>query len=321
MSKSISLNQSEAACLTALRSGTVRKVMIAQRARLNLQQTRRALARLASLDIAAIDADRTWYLTQTGQVADVLIAQPEGSPGRKSGTPSPLGPTARRLLALLDQPRHGTELRAVLGVTRQRVHQLVIELLARDLIRSGDPDAPGFVIARKQDETSLLPEDQERVLSAFPDCQATTLSKIARISHMDKVRNATAAEALRQAGLIERTGTATHGGLYRLTATGAAHWQRSAAGRHADAPPLPFRSERVRDVLALLETVGPTRIRDVGLRLDVAQQSINALMQCLKRKKMVRPESAARNAPYELTPEGRDMLAAMRGKTAAVAAT
>ena len=225
------------------------------------------------------------------------------------------------MLALLDQPRHGAELRALLGVTRQRVHQLVIDLLARDLIRSGDPDTPGFAIARKDDTTSLLPEDQERVLSAFPDDQATTLSKIARITHMATVRTATAAEALRAAGLIERTGTATRGGLFRLTATGAAHWQRSAIGRQADAPPLPFRSDRVRDVLFLLETAGPTRIRDVGLRLGVSQTSINALMQCLKRKSMVCPELAARHAPYELTPGGREMVTAMRRKTADVAAT
>src|ERR1700679_851348 len=138
MSKSISLNQPEAACLAPLRSRTVRKVTIAQRARLNLRQTGRALLRLALLDIVAIDADRTWCLTETGQVADVLIAPPVRKRGPKPGMRSPVGRTAARLLALLDQPRHGAELRAFLGVTRQRGHHLVVELLLLDLIRTRD---------------------------------------------------------------------------------------------------------------------------------------------------------------------------------------
>jgi DNA-binding MarR family transcriptional regulator len=269
---------------------------------------------LASLDIAAIDANRTWYLTQTGQVVEVLIAPPVRKRGRKPGTLSPVGGTAARLLALLDQPRHGAGLGALLGVTRQRVHQLILELLARDLIRSGDPNAPGFVVARKEDPTSLLPEDQERVLSAFPDSGPTTLPKIARVTHMDQRRNTTATEALREAGLIERSDTATLAGLYVLTAAGAAHWQRSATCRQADAPPPPFRSERVRSVLSLLETEGPTRTRDIGRRLDVSQTSINALMQYLRRRCMIRTQADVRRAPYELTPEGCEMLAAMRRK-------
>ena len=316
MPKTVALNPSEAACLTTLRSGSERKALIAMRARLNLRQAKRALGGLASLDIAASDDDRTWHLTPRGKAADILIAPSVRTRGRNRVSGWPPGPAAAHLLALLDRPRHGAELGALLGVTRQRVHQLVVALFARDLIRAGDPGCPGFVVALKEDPSLLLRQDQERVLSAFPDTEATTLSKIALVTHMAKGRTAAVAESLRETGLIEKTGAAVHGGLYRLTATGSAHWQRSTAGPRADVPPLPFRSNRVRDVLSFLESEGPTRTRDVGLRLEISQTSINALMQYLKRKKVVRTRSGARHAPHELTPEGRQMLAAMKRKAA-----
>jgi len=150
------------------------------------------------------------------------------------------------------------------------------------------------------------------VLSAFPENEATTLSKVTFVVQMAAGNVATIAESLREAGLIEKTGMATYGDLYRLTAAGAAHWQRSTTARRADIPPLPFRSDRVRTVLSYLESHGPIRTRDVGLGLGISQTSINALMQYLKRKNAVRTQTDARHAPYALTPDGREMLAAMR---------
>jgi DNA-binding MarR family transcriptional regulator len=107
----------------------------------------------------------------------------------------------------------------------------------------------------------------------------------------------------------------TKGDLYRLTAAGSAHWQRSATARRADIPPLPFRSGRVFAVLSFLATRGPTRTRDVGHALGISQTSMNALMQTLKRKKMVRTQSDAHHAPYELTQDGRETLAAKQAET------
>jgi DNA-binding MarR family transcriptional regulator len=222
------------------------------------------------------------------------------------------GRSATRLLALLERPRHGAELTTLLGVTRQRVHQLVVALSARGLIRLADPTHPTFALALKHDPTRLLPPGQERVLSAFPQTAATTLSKVTLAVKMTADKVATIADSLREAGLIEKTGMATFGDLYRLTAAGSVHWQRSTSARRADPPPPPFRSDRVRTVLAYLESHGPTRTRDVGLGLGISQTSINALMQCLKRKNAVRTQTDARRAPYQLTPEGRDMLAAMQ---------
>jgi DNA-binding MarR family transcriptional regulator len=204
---------------------------------------------------------------------------------------------------------------ALLGVTRQRIHQLVGVLVALDLVRTADPDFPGFALARKDDPSTLLRPDQQHVLSALPDGGATTtLSRIARAACTSHARAATVLEALSKAGLVEKAEATTYGDSYRLTADGAAHWQRSATRPRAGiaGPPLPFRSDRIRDVLSLLAGQGPTRTRDIGRELGVAQPTINALMQYLKRKKAVRTQSDARNAPYELTPDGREMAAALQ---------
>ena len=302
----------EAACLEVLRSGTERKVLIALQAGLNLRQTELALGALASLGLATINGNRTWHLTPLGRTAGTSITPVVRTRGRPPGTGLVPGPSAARLLALLDRPKRGTELTALLGVTRQRVHQLVVALTAFGLIRSADRDYPTFVIALKDDPSFLLRQKEERVLSAFPEIKATTLSKIALVTNMYAGKISRIAESLCKAGLIEKTGAATYGDLYQLTVMGSSHWQRSATARHADIPPPPFRSDRVRGVLSYLEGHGPTRTRDIGFRLGIPQASINALMQYLKRKNAVHTQTDSRPAPYGLTPDGLEMLAAMK---------
>jgi DNA-binding MarR family transcriptional regulator len=321
MTPSISLTASEAACLEALRSGTERKALIALQAGFNLRQTIQALRTLALLDLAVIDHRHTWKVTPQGKTADISIAPPVLTRGRKPKVSTAPGSAAARLLALLDRPRRGAEITALLGVTRQRVHQLVVALTAQGFIRSSDPAYPMFVVALKDDPSTLLRPDQERVLSAFPEPDATTLSKIAAVSHMSAGKLVAIAESLREAGLIETIETATYGDLYRLTAAGSAHWQRSVIARRAEVPPLPFRSDRVRAVLSCLESQGPIRTRDVGLGLGISQTSINALMQYLKRRNTVRTHTDQRHAPYELTPDGREVLACMQSQARNAAAT
>ena len=320
MPKPISMSAPEAACLEALRSGAERKVLVALRARLNLSQTTRALGTLASLDLATINGNYTWHLTPRGKAADIVIAPAVRTRGRPPTTEFIPGTSATRLLALLDRPRRGAELATLLGVTRQRVHQVVVALAARGLVRLGDPNSPAFVIASKDDTSILLQQEQERVLSAFPETAATTLSKITAVTQMHRSEVDVIAESLRTAALIEKVGTVTYGDLYRLTTAGSTHWQRSATARHAETPPPPFRSDRVRGVLSHLEMQGPTRTRDVGLRLGIPQPSINALMQHLKRKNAVRTQSSLRHAPHELTPDGREMLVAMKRQARLAAA-
>ena len=312
MPKPILLSAPEAACLKALGSGAGRKAQIALRAHLNLRQTSRALERLAALQLAVGNNRHEWHLPLRGKRSDIRIVPAARKRGPKPSTARAPGAGAARLLALLDRPRHGTELMAMRGVTRQRVHQLVVALSAFGLIRLADPDFPTFVIARNDDTSILLRSDQERLLSTFPEAEATTLSRIARVLQMPAAKLDRIAKSLCKMGLIKKAGMETYGTLFRLTPTGAAHWQRSLTAPHADTPPLPFRSDRVRAVLSCLETHGPIRTRDIGRALGVGKATINALMQYLKRKDAVRPESDAHFAPYELTAGGREILAAMR---------
>jgi predicted transcriptional regulator len=312
MPNPIPMSMSEAASLEALRSGPQRKVQVALRARLNVPQTIKAIGALASMGLAAPNGQRTWHLTPAGKQAEAVIA----APVRRRGPPPMMGampgPSAVRLLALLGRPRHGAELPALLGVTRQRVHQLVVALSALGEVRLADPSFASFAIALKDDPSILLRPEHERVLSALPAAEATTLSKVARAVGMSRGKTASIVESLREVGLVEQAETASYGEVYRLTAAGAVHWQRVANVRHADMPPPPFRSDRIRDVLSHLASYGPTRTRDIGLTLGLRHQSLNALMQYLKRKKAVRTVSDMRFAPYELTPDGREMLAAMQ---------
>lgn len=319
----ILLSASESACLQALREGAERKVRIALRAHLNLRQTDRSLRRLAALQLAVSNDRREWYLTPRARRAEVAIAPVTGKRGRKPGTARTPGVAAARLLALLDRPRRGTELTALLGVTRQRVHQLVVALAAFDLIRMADARFPTFVIARRDDHSILLRPDQERLLSAFPNAGVTTTSCLARVFEARIARLTAIAQSLCDAGLIEKTGATVPDGSYRLTLAGAGHWQRSATAPRAERPSLrlPFRSDRVQAVLSLLESNGRIRTRDIGATLGIGSSSINALMQYLKRKQAVRPESELHFAPYVLTDQGREILGSMRRRAEARIAT
>ena len=58
-------------------------------------------------------------------------------PRRNSQVP---GPGGRRLLKLLDRPMRATEIVKQLGVTHQRVRQLVIKLHAQGYVTFGDAE-------------------------------------------------------------------------------------------------------------------------------------------------------------------------------------
>jgi DNA-binding IscR family transcriptional regulator len=92
--------------------------------------------------------------------------------------------------------------------------------------------------------------------------------------------------------------------VYRITVAGLKHPQRGKLSRHAEAPRLPVESDRVRKVLSAILDSGALRIRDVTDELKVPRESINALMQYLKRKHLVKKTGQEFNAPYSLTDEG-----------------
>jgi DNA-binding IclR family transcriptional regulator len=301
----------EAAHEGTLCSGTERNVRVVLRVGFGLPPSATASGTLGLSGPGGADGHRSRQRPPGEKAADAAVRKR----GRPRGTKAVLNPAEARLLALLDRPRHGAKLPALLGVTRQRIHQLVGTLSALDLVRSADPDYPGFALARKDDPSTLLRPDQEHVLSAFPRGRATTtLPRIAAAARMSRAQAGTILEALSKAGLVEKAEVTIFGDSYRLTADGAAHWQRSPTAPRAliAGPPLPFRSDRIRNILSLLADQGPTRTRDIGLELGVAPPSLNALMQYLKRKKAVRTQSDVRGAPYELTPDGREMVAAMQ---------
>jgi hypothetical protein len=62
-------------------------------------------------------------------------------------------------------------------------------------------------------------------------------------------------------------------------------------------------SDRVRTVLSAIFDSGELRIRDVTPAVSVPHQSINALMQYLKRKRLVKKSGRELNSPYALTAE------------------
>jgi Mn-dependent DtxR family transcriptional regulator len=74
---------------------------------------------------------------------------------------------------------------------------------------------------------------------------------------------------------------------------------------------LKVKSDRVRSVLSYLAEQGEARIKEVRDGLAISQASMNALMQYLKRKGLVRKIRRDLSAPYELTSEGRDILREM----------
>ena len=313
MSRFHSLTPREAACLDALRSGANLKMLIAIQVGSNLVVTQRSLERLASSGLARTDGRGVWRLTKQGKSVNVAVAHPSQRRGRSgNGELIPTGCPAR-MLALLDRPRHLTELPQLLDVTRQRIHQAVIILWTRGLIRSMTSNHPNFVIARKGDPSTLLTSNQERLLSVYQDTTATTISKAAQAAKMSVSNARECAEHLQEQGLIETVGKLGASDLCKLTLAGMAHWQRNPAARRAEPPPPPLRSERIFRVLSHLEGQGPTRTCDIASALGTPQQSTNALMQYLKHKDIVRPKSTDHIAPYELTIGGRATLAAMKG--------
>lgn len=317
MSNPTPLEAPEAACLRTLRSTTGRKSVIALHAGLNLRQTDCALRTLASLSLAQVDPARVWSATEEGRQATIEQAAPPKRRGRRRQERPTVGSAAERMLALLDRPRYGRDLITLLGVTKQRVHQLAVVLSVAGKLRSLPGASLTFAVARADDPTPLLTAHQARVLSAFPDGEATTLPQLKRASRLGGAAFTPLLEALEAAGLIKRAGGSAKAALYRLTQPGAQHWQRETTESVAEPPALPYRSNRIMAALGYIDRHGPVSIRDLAVALDVEGQSMNALVQRLKGQGMVRPASNTFHAPYVLTDAGREVLSVIRRRTRA----
>src|SRR5712691_1625587 len=211
----------------------------------------------------------------------------------------------------------GSELAERLGVTTQRVRQLVVKLHAQGRVKFGDRGRTMLIVSRSSDETPLLSHDEERVLSAIPDEYATTATKIRVAALLPEKQVRQALERFTDCGFIQTLDGLAGETVYRIIATGLEHPQRRQPARHAQAPRLPVESDRVRTVLSAIFEAGPLRIRDVRDMLQIPSDSIRALVQYLKRKGLVQKISQEFTAPYSLTQRGRAALAEMTRRHAA----
>jgi DNA-binding IclR family transcriptional regulator len=200
----------------------------------------------------------------------------------------------------------GDEIARQLNRSRQRVHQLVVKLLALGRVRVGDPDRVTLIVARREDPSVLLSYSGERVLSSLPRTEETTASYVAVDVGMPLADVLDHLSLLADQNLVRQTGRSTSQPHYSLTEAGASHPQYRTDATKARPAPLPVRSDRVREVLSHLAENGPARIRDLRDTLHIQHTSINALAQYLKRKGLIRKIDESREAPFELTAQGLD---------------
>ena len=310
--QSLLLTESQAACLIALRRRKDTQPKIAIEAKLDLKKTSTVLHALTSLGLAKQAQTKKWHATVRGKTARFKTVPDRAR--RNHGLP---GPGGGRLLELLDRPMKGNEIVEKLGVTHQRVRQLLIKLHAQGRVAFGDLGNPFWIVMRASDKTPLLSPEEERVLSAIPGDYATNATKIrivARVSE-DDVQPILNRLIIRR--LVEAFEGLQGNREYRITATGLKHPQRRHSGRQAKAPRQPVESDRVRNVLSAILDAGALRIRDVTDIVRIPRESTNALMQYLKRKDLVEKIGDEFNAPYTLTDKGHSALAEMTRRHAA----
>ena len=310
--RNLVLTKSQAACLIALRDRKDSTPKIAVHAKLDMKKTAAALGELERLGLAKRDQPKNWHATARGKIC-LFQTVPDRS-RRDSGVP---GPGGQRLLELLNHPMPGREIAERLGITKQGTRQLLIKLHAQGRVRFADPERPFWLVARTGDKTPILSRDEERVLSAIPPEYATDARKISLAASMPECKARQTLESLIARRFVEACAGFQGGRLFRITAAGQQHPQYEQSARRAQAPRLPAASERVRKVLSAILDSGALRIRDVSDVLREPHQSINALMQYLKRKHLVEKTGQEPSAPYALTDEGRAALTEMTRRRAA----
>jgi predicted transcriptional regulator len=306
----LQLTASQAGCLEALKQGLNGKMRIALHAKRDMKTAAAALERLIGAKLIQRHGRNSWRTTKLGNncVPDV-IPDPKGR-GRGRGS-IVAGSAGDRLLATLDQPEHGQDLVQRLGITRQRLLQLVVRFHAEGRLRIGDQERPTYIIARSDDASNLLTRDEERLLSALPEEAATMATKLRAAISMPLERLNAAISTLQGMGLLAQSLSNKGVVLYELTGEGKVHFQRRPPLHFAEPAPLPVRSDRIRAVLSYMAKHGKVRIRDVGYDLGITRQSMNGLMQYLKGKSLVRKSGKDLHDPYVLTGEGSATLSEM----------
>ena len=311
-SEKIQLTASQAACLDAVREGLDSKTKIAVETKQDLKTVATALERLDRARLLRRADGYRWRSTKRGRSCAVqIVPDPERRLGGKRFGELVAGSTAERLLDALDRPMRGAELAERLGVTLQRVHQLVVKLHAQGRLKLDDQGKVLHIVARSDDPTILLNWHDERLLSVLPDEEPTSVTKITVATSWAAARVPVVLDRLCEKGLIEEVGESRGTVLYRVTSEGAAHPQRREGVTRAELPPLMVRSDRSFRVLSFIAERSEVRIMEIRDALGIPHDSMNAFMQYLKRRGLVRKVKPERNAPYELTTEGSDTLGEM----------
>ena len=311
-SEKIQLTASQAACLDAVREGLDSKSKIAVETKQDLKTVSTALKWLDRARLLRRADGYRWRPTKRGRSCAVkVVPDPERRLGGKRFGELVAGSTAERLLDALDRPMRGAELAELLGVTKQRVHQLVVKLHAQGRLKLDDQGKIFHIVARSDDPTFLLNRHEERLLSVLPNEEPTNVSKITVATRWAAARVPVVLDRLCEKGLIEVVGESRGSVLYRVTSEGAAHPQRRESFARAELPPLMVRSDRSFRVLSFIAERSEVRIMEIRDALGIPHSSMNAFMQYLKRRGIVRKVKSERNAPYELTTEGSDTLEEM----------
>ncbi len=197
-SKAVQLTMSQAACLHILRDGVDSKTMIAIKAKLDLKAASAALKKLERLRLVKQIVRYRWRLTRRGQSCCVeVIPNSQRRVGGEAFRKLVAGSGAERLLDVLDRPMHSTDLAERLGISRPRVRQLVVMLLARGQLRVVEDEKNLHIVAHIDDPTVLLSRDEERILSVLPDDYPTSATKIRAATRVSAEREEAILESLR----------------------------------------------------------------------------------------------------------------------------
>ena len=127
----------------------------------------------------------------------------------------------------------GSVIAEKLGVTRQRVRQLIVRLHALGRIAFGDPDDPFWIVMRAEDKSLVLSYDEERVLSALPRERAADAARIRAAARLPASKVEQILGRLIGGGLAEEFEGLRGVPVFRVTAAGLEHPQFAQSARRA----------------------------------------------------------------------------------------
>ncbi|MCP4183677.1 MAG: hypothetical protein GY761_10220 [Hyphomicrobiales bacterium] len=208
----------------------------------------------------------------------------------------------------MERPKYVRELANDLNLTRQRIHQLAIDLHARGDVKFGVDKGSFRIVAPADDPTILLSRGEERILSTLPNKYGVRNSQISSAAGMPKHIVRETLNMLVAAHLVKVEPGIDNEELFAITQEGGKRPQYNIGAKCAEPPRLPVQSERVFNVLTLLSNEGSLRIKEVSRRLAILLPSTNSLFQNLKGKNLVEKVSRDLHAPCALTDKGRHVL-------------